>query len=330
MKSRSKELLDRAVAAMIAAIEVYNKPSFPYRAETFAILAINSWELLFKAKWLSDNGNKERSLFVFEVRTNATGEKSKKQYVKTTRSGNPFTHSADYLGKKLVEQKKLDPRAWDNVEALMELRDCSIHFFNSSPAFAVRLQEVGTASLKNFVAVIQEWFGRDLGGFNLYLMPLSFVEVPRDTSGILLNAREQNYVAFLESLEKPNAAPNSPYSVTVNIEVKFTRSKAKDALSVQVTKDPNAPAVRLTEEQVRERYPWDYEALTKECQKRYAGFKIDQRYHVLRKRLLGDARFGMTRYLDPGNPKSSKKPFFNPNILGEFDKAYRRTSEENF
>ena len=65
MKSRTKELLDRSIAAMIAAIEVYNKPSFPYRAETFSILAINSWELLFKAKWLFDNDNKERCLFVF-------------------------------------------------------------------------------------------------------------------------------------------------------------------------------------------------------------------------------------------------------------------------
>ncbi len=31
MKSRSKELLDRAVAAMVAAIDVYNKPDSPYR-----------------------------------------------------------------------------------------------------------------------------------------------------------------------------------------------------------------------------------------------------------------------------------------------------------
>jgi hypothetical protein len=309
---------------MIAAIEVYNKPSFPYRAETFAILAINSWELLFKAKWLADNGNKERSLFIFEPRTNAQGVKSKKQYVKTTRSGNPFTHSADYLGKKLVEQKKLDLRAWENVEALMELRDCAVHFFSNSPAFAVRLQEVGTATLKNFVAVIQEWFDRDLGGFNLYLMPLSFVEVPRDADGILLNAREKNYVTFLESLEKPNAAPNSPYSVTVNIEVKFTRSKAKEALSVQVTKDPSAPAVRLTEEQIRERYPWDYDRLSRECSKRYSDFKMDQQYHALRKRLLADERYGAIRYLDPGNPKSAKKPFFNPNIVAEFDKVYRK------
>jgi hypothetical protein len=31
-----------------------------------------------------------------------------------------------------------------------------------------------------------------------------------------------------------------------------------------------------------------------------------------------------TRYLDPGNPKSSRKDFYNPNIVAEFDKAYTR------
>ena len=63
MKSRSKELQDRAIAAMVAAIEIYNKPGFPYRTESFAILAINGWELLFKAKWLADNRNRANSLY---------------------------------------------------------------------------------------------------------------------------------------------------------------------------------------------------------------------------------------------------------------------------
>lgn len=40
MKSRSNELLDKSIAAMIAAIEIYNKPDFMYRGETFSILAI--------------------------------------------------------------------------------------------------------------------------------------------------------------------------------------------------------------------------------------------------------------------------------------------------
>jgi hypothetical protein len=51
LKSRTQELLDKSVSAMISAIEIYNKPDFKYREETFAILAINSWELLLKAKW---------------------------------------------------------------------------------------------------------------------------------------------------------------------------------------------------------------------------------------------------------------------------------------
>ena len=45
MKSLSKELLDRSVLAMVAAIEIYNKPGISYRNESFTILAINAWEL---------------------------------------------------------------------------------------------------------------------------------------------------------------------------------------------------------------------------------------------------------------------------------------------
>ncbi len=29
-----------------------------------------------------------------------------------------------------------------------------------------------------------------------------------------------------------------------------------------------------------------------------------------------------TRYLNPGNPKSSRKDFYNPNIVPEFDRHY--------
>jgi hypothetical protein len=73
--------------------------------------------------------------------------------------------------------------------------------------------------------------------------------------------------------------------VTVNVELRFTRSKAKDALAVQVRADPKALPVQLTDEQIWERYPWDYQKLTAECRKRYIGFKVDKTYHSLRKML---------------------------------------------
>jgi hypothetical protein len=56
MKARSKELLDRAVAVMVAAIEIYNKPDFLYREETFAGLAVNGWELRISVPWLAERG----------------------------------------------------------------------------------------------------------------------------------------------------------------------------------------------------------------------------------------------------------------------------------
>jgi hypothetical protein len=324
MKARSKELLDRAVAATVAAIEIYNKPDFLYREEAFAVLAINGWELLLKAKWLVDHNNRVSTLYVTEPRTKKDGTKSKKLQVKVTRSGNPFTHSLDFLAKKLVETKAFDANAWANIQALLELRDSSIHFYNRSGAFPVRLQEIGTASLKNFVAATNAWFGRDMSEFNFYLMPLSFVALPHRTEAVVLNHEEKKFLAFVESLEPANDDAASPYSVTVNIDIKFTRSKAKDALGVQVTNNPNAPEVRLTEEQIRDRFPWDYGRLTEECRKRYKDFKAAQKYHDVRKSLLKDKRFGEIRYLDPGNPKSSKKPFFNPNILQELDKHFTK------
>ncbi len=82
MKSRTQDLLDKSIAAMVSAIEIYNKPDFLYRGETFAILAINSWELLFKAKTLQLNKNKMSSLYVFENKQKQNGEKSKKRVIK--------------------------------------------------------------------------------------------------------------------------------------------------------------------------------------------------------------------------------------------------------
>jgi len=44
-----RHLVRNAVAAITAAIELYNKPRISYREEAVAILAINAWELLLKA-----------------------------------------------------------------------------------------------------------------------------------------------------------------------------------------------------------------------------------------------------------------------------------------
>ena len=45
----SADLATKSVQTAVAAIEIYNKPSFTYREEAFSLLMTNAWELLLKA-----------------------------------------------------------------------------------------------------------------------------------------------------------------------------------------------------------------------------------------------------------------------------------------
>ena len=108
MKSRTMELLDKSIAAMVSAIEIYNKPNFLYRGETFAILAINSWELLCKAKVLSQNDNKASSLYVYtdkksgdliseEDAENCTPGTYKSEYLSVNRSSMKYADGSNFI-----------------------------------------------------------------------------------------------------------------------------------------------------------------------------------------------------------------------------------------
>ena len=62
--SRSNIVLQKSIEAAKAAIELYNKPEFPYRNESFSILMINAWELLLKAddkRQTEKSGKKQKS-----------------------------------------------------------------------------------------------------------------------------------------------------------------------------------------------------------------------------------------------------------------------------
>jgi len=59
-----KPFVDKSIGAALSAIEVYNKPDFKYREETFAILMINAWELLLKAKIIKENKRDLRPIYV--------------------------------------------------------------------------------------------------------------------------------------------------------------------------------------------------------------------------------------------------------------------------
>src|SRR6266545_2633898 len=79
---RSVRFFRQSEAALLAAIELYNKPDFRYREESFAILALNAWELLLKAKLLAESSNRSQCLYFYEKRQTKKKTPSKKLYLR--------------------------------------------------------------------------------------------------------------------------------------------------------------------------------------------------------------------------------------------------------
>src|SRR5690606_2057820 len=129
---RSRLMLEKSVAAMLSAIEIYNKPDFKYREETFAVLCINAWELLLKAKVLNLAGNKPAALYVLEYKLLKSGERSKIKRPKKNRSGNPMSVGIFECFRIITEDYgvKIEKAVQDNLVALTEIRDNAIHFVN--------------------------------------------------------------------------------------------------------------------------------------------------------------------------------------------------------
>jgi hypothetical protein len=327
---RSTRLLRKAEAALLSALELYNKPDFKYREETFSILMLNAWELLLKAKLLHDTANDLRSLHVYESRTNRSGKPSKKQYLRRNRSGNAHTKS---LGQVIVAldasaPSRLSPQVKANLDALQEVRDNAVHYFNASPQLAKQVLEIGTASVKNFVELARRWFAHDLSEYSLYLLPIGFISPPGTATAVHASPDEARVLKFLqELLQAQEASPGEAFHVGLEVNLSLRRSAPGDLGAVSISTGPPGPGaleVTLSDEDVRKAFPWDYKQLLDRLKKRYTDFKATAEFHAIRKPLMADPRFVRTRYLDPGNPKSGKKDFYNPNILAEFDSHYTR------
>jgi hypothetical protein len=330
MKSRSRLMLEKSVAAMLSAIEIYNKPDFKYREETFAVLCVNSWELLLKAKALNLASNKVASLYVMEYKTLRTGKKSTVKRPKKNRSGNPLSINLFEAYRIVTEEYgvRINKAVRDNLLAITEIRDNSIHFVNDDLLLSLKIQELGSASLQNYLNLVSSWFGDVLSGYNFYLMPLSFFRDFNTAPGVSLNSRERKVLEYIKRSEEgyDGVEDVGDYNLTLRIDVKFQKVKSTSGLPVQITNDPGATAVYLSEHDFADKYPWDYDTLSTRLSKRYADFKMNTKYHTIRKKLEGDKELAYERFLNPRNPNGGKKRFYNPNIQKEFDKHYTKVS----
>lgn len=158
-------------AAMIAAIETYNKPRSDYRDETFSILLLNAWELLLKAI-LSKN---RRSIFY---------RKERRQPYRTLSWRDAFD------GSKTLFPATIDPiPVRRNLELITTYRDNAVHFYNESGLSAL-VWALAQTSILNYRDLLLAFFGVDLArDVNWRILPLG-VRQPIDPIQYLAAATE--------------------------------------------------------------------------------------------------------------------------------------------
>jgi len=333
--ARYTQLLNKAVEAAVAAIEIYNKPAFCYREEAFSILMLNAWELLLKARILKESGNNMRSIEVWAAVRKKDGTHSIKRHTPTVnRTGNVMTIGITSATAKVrsYERDGIDDAVQKNLDLLMEIRDNAVHLNNKSHGLRKRVQEVGSGALRNFASATMAWFGKDLSAHNFSIMPLAF-ETPQGILKTAFDDRERGAAGKLVKLISEQQAeipfdPARPFNVGVQIEMRFVRTVAPEAIVVQLGPPaPGAIPVVVTEEQALAAYPWEYSDLVKMLRKRYSDFLANDTFHARRRLLAADPAFCKVRFLDPRNRTGSKKSYFNPNIVSSFDDLYSRRLE---
>lgn len=145
--------------------------------------------------------------------------------------------------------------------------------------------------------------------------PLESIKQPQAVSRVL---------DLIARAERVFGASNSQgYNVTLRIDLRFAKAADSNASHAQIVhSDPSAPKLKLSEDQLRDRYPWDYQELVGRLKKRYTDFKVDRRFHAIKKKLQRDPALCWSRHLDLRTKKGNPKCYYNSNILGHFDKHY--------
>lgn len=314
-------LIDKSIGSMLSAIEVYNKPDFKYREETFAILAVNSWELLLKARILKLNNFRINTIYCYKPYVNKDGKKSsKKKVLDRNRCNNPKTISIFDAIQRLSNQNELPKNLKENIESLIEFRDNAIHFINILE-YSKQVQELGFACIRNYVLILKHWhIKRDLNKYNLYLMPLAYVDKKIEVESTT-TVEGQNFIKLIRQ-KLASANPSEDYDIAVKIELKFQKGNSFDGIGVLF--DKNGVPVNMSEEDFRKRYPLTYKEVVKKARSLYSDFKQGSAFNEIMKKIKTNEKLYYERKLDAQNPKSQKKGFYSSNIWQELDNYYQR------
>lgn len=321
-KKISNRLLEKSLSAALLAIELYNKPNIEYREESFAILIINAYELLFKAKVVEDTG-KINSIYEYEKKKLIDNTSSKRDYIKKNRIGEPMTKGIISLMNSLKNQKKISSNVIENILMLIEIRDNSIHFINNNnDLMKYKLYTICVATIKNYYHLIEKWFSKfELSKYNFYITPINFSGIDENVEAANLDIAQKNFINYLEMAA--SGAIKDDFDICIKTELRFTKVETDEALLLKYAQEGKKVNVELSDEIFKKMYPLTYSEMCVKFKKKY-GLKINNIFNRAKKVLEQNEICCKARYLNP-NKKGICKMFYNGNFI---DKLYEQMEKD--
>jgi hypothetical protein len=177
----AKRLADNSLAAMLSAVEVYNKPQMTYRDEVTVILVVNAWELALKATLRQKN----QSIFYPKQR------------------GKPYRSIGIDDALSRVSANGLWPAEVDglaataNIKTFTKYRDRAIHLYNAQGLGAV-IYPFLQQNVLNYRDFLLAKFNKDLAhSMTWQLLPLG-ATAPADAVQFMRVNRNATMVAEVE------------------------------------------------------------------------------------------------------------------------------------
>jgi len=326
-------LLENAKAAILAAVEIHNKPVFSYRYEVSTVLVINAWELALKAYIARELPS------VKLVRQDSTAK--------------PFPEClacvSSALGKPFEAERC-------NLEVLYEYRNKVVHFYHEN--MDVVVLGLLKASVLFFVEFLDERFGQRMDEqVNLVLLPIGFSKPtsPLDfvSNRSAMKDSSEEVKSFLRSIGKRAEYLQSQGiddSIIVNYSlalVNESRIKNADLIAAinNATPQPNAIAVhnivscgtvtfdsaakqvRIAEESVFSSiFTETYDDVLRTARVRFGDFLQNAHFYEIMRELKKNPNIRRIRFLNPKNPDGVGKDFYHRRVYDELAKHYTSIS----
>lgn len=226
-----KRLVDNSLAAMLAAVEIYNKPQMTYREEVTVMLVINAWELALKAALRQEN----RSIFYAKSR----GERYRSIAI---------DDALDRVTARGLWPASLDgPAIVANVKALTEYRDRAIHLYNAQGLGAViypflqqnilNYRDFMVAKFKKDLADSMTWQLLPLGA----TAPADAVQFMKVDKGATMVQEVEDFISELRQLlDEAQAAGSDMGRVAVVYDIHMQSQKKLSSADLVVAVSPTA------------------------------------------------------------------------------------------